>query len=100
MRNDRWRCEPRCQQSPETHFDELQHEELSLSIGLSAVLVCDDRLLASKLGKMSSNVIVDLVDELAHESNDVRMRRKLHELDELVDVCAASLVRVELKVEA
>jgi len=55
---------------------------------------------ASKVGKMRSNVVVDLVDELAQESNDVWMRRKLHELDELVDVCVASLIGVEIKVEA
>jgi len=52
----------------------------------------DDRTLASKLGKMRSNVVVDLVDELTQESNDVRMWWKLRELSELVDECVASFI--------
>ena len=100
MRNDRWCFEPLSQQSSKTHLDELQHEELSLSVALSAVSILSDGSLASELGKMRSNVVVDLVDELAQEPNNVWMRRKLHELDELVDVCVASLIGVELKVEA
>jgi len=62
--------------------------------------MCDGRIGLGTIRKMRSNVVVDLVDELTQESNDVRMRWKLHELDELVEVCVASLIRVEIKVEA
>ena len=62
--------------------------------------MCDGRVLASSIRKVRSNVVVDLVDELTQEPDDVRMRWKLHELDELVDVCVASLISVEIKVEA
>ena len=78
----------------------LHDEELSLSVGSSAILMCDDRVLASKLGKMRSNVVFDLVDELTHESNDVRMWWKPHEFGGLVDECIANLIGVEVKVEA
>ena len=100
MRNDRWWCEPRCQKSIEAQLDKLHHEELSLSFGFRAVPLSNDGTIASSIRKVLENVILDLVDELAQEPNDVWMRWKLHELDELVYVGVASLRRVEIKVEA
>ena len=98
--NDRWWCISLDHELLQRHAHLLDHKELSLAIANRASLASNHRLISSKLWQQPANRVVDLVEELAQESNDVRVARKPHELSKLVDERSLCLQRVLVEVEA